>query len=502
MGGGKAIGDDWVNIAFQPKGNVVVTADRDVYRYDPKEKIWKSKEGNLQVTLFYDVTPDPKNVDVAYGVAQDHPRAMKFTGSIEWAYMPAGGETGKVLVDPGNTSILYVSNPLDPANFVARSTDAGVTWKVIFVASDFVANDYSLAYSVQRSFAMDPKNSARLLIGTTKVWETKNATAASPTWSAVSGILGGPNVAQQYITALAIAPSAPQTVYAATSDGHVWATTNGGSNWAARDTGLFGMGAGKVVDIRIDPKNPDHAFAVGAGAGSVWHLTKSGSSLQWKNVSGNLPSYLRFATIFVDWSIATPALYVGTTRGVYQSVNLGVGWSVFGLDMPHTVVSGLESVTQNVLVASTIGRGAWAILLKAAKIIGKVFKVALPREGGPHGPGDPIEGVRLILDSGGGDIDQMPTALTDASGRYHFDGVPPGTYTLRRIVPPGHVAIGGEAERIVVHGSDIDDLDFRYLLSPGHGSDTRQYEWTADLAVLPGRQFGEAIGGRSKREKG
>jgi photosystem II stability/assembly factor-like uncharacterized protein len=79
----ESIGDDWVNIAFESKGNVVVTADRDVYRYDPKAKTWQSKEGNLQVTLFYDIALDPTDPDIVYGVAQDHPLAMKFGGTIE-----------------------------------------------------------------------------------------------------------------------------------------------------------------------------------------------------------------------------------------------------------------------------------------------------------------------------------------------------------------------------------------------------------------------------------
>lgn len=249
--GQNTIGDDWVNIAFDPKGRVAVTADRDVYRYEPKTKSWHSREGNLQVTLFYDVTLDPSDPDVAYGVAQDHPWAMKFTGSDEWAYMEGGGsETGKVLVDPTDTSRVYVSNPLDPAHFVARSGDAGQTWKVIRQANDFNAGDYNLAYSTQRAFAIDSSNPKRLLIGTTKVWETKNASAASPTWKAISGILGGASANQQYITALAIAPSDPKTIYAATADGHVFATSNGGTSWPKR--GDYARSGGRRRGARAD----------------------------------------------------------------------------------------------------------------------------------------------------------------------------------------------------------------------------------------------------------
>ena len=494
----ESIGDDWVNIAFEAKGNTVVTADRDVYRYDPKARTWKSKEGNLQVTLFYDIALDPTNPDIVYGVAQDHPLAMKFGGTIEWSYMPAGGETGKVLVDPTNTSRLYVSNPLDPTHFVARSTNDGQTWKTIFAASDFAASDYSLAYSVQRSFAIDPTKPARLLIGTTRVWQTTNATAASPTWKAISGILGGAKVSQQYITALAIAPSDPKTIYAATADGHVWATTDGGANWAARDSNMFGMGGGKIVDIRIDPENPNRAFAVGAGQGSVWYLDTVGGSLQWTNISGDLPSYLRSGTIFADWRFATPALYLGTSRGAYHSVNMGAHWSVFGLDLPNTVVSDLESATQDVLVAATIGRGAWAILAPSSSISGKI---TLPLEPGVVHPGDPVEGVTIILDAGGGVREHMPTAVTNARGRYFFEKVPPGTYTVRRIAPPGYMDPCDGPVRITVQGSDVCDLDFHYRFSPELARASGPYGWAADLNTLPGRQPSQPIAGREEEEE-
>ena len=39
MVGQKAIGDDWVNIAFAKRA-VAVTADRDLYHYNPTTKAW------------------------------------------------------------------------------------------------------------------------------------------------------------------------------------------------------------------------------------------------------------------------------------------------------------------------------------------------------------------------------------------------------------------------------------------------------------------------------
>jgi hypothetical protein len=223
-----------------------------------------------------------------------------------------------------------------------------------------------------------------------------------------------------------------------------------------------------------------------------------GGSLQWTNIAGDLPNYLRSGTIFADWRFATPALYLGTSRGTYHSVNLGAHWSVFGLDMPNTVVSDLESATQDVLVAATIGRGAWAILVPSSAISGKI---TLPLEPGVVRPGDPVEGVTIILDAGAGAREHMPTAVTDARGRYVFEKVPPGTYTVRRVAPPGYIDACDGPEQITVQGSDVRDFDFHYRFSPELARATGPYGWAADLNTLPGRQPGQPIAGREEEEE-
>jgi photosystem II stability/assembly factor-like uncharacterized protein len=502
----ETIGDDWVNVAFDTTGKIAFTADRDLYRYDPSSKTWKAKEGNLTVTTFYTLTLDRNNPDVMYGIAQDQKKAFKFNGT-DWAYMTAGGETGKVLVDPSNSNQIYLSNPLAPKSFAARSLDAGQTWKVIRTDNDFTAGDYDLAYCTQKSFVMDPSNPKRLLIGTTKIWETTDATLANPSWQAISSALGSATGAQSscrsgylYITALAIAPSDPKTIYAASADGHVWATTDGGMNWQLRDAGLFGPGAGRVVDIRIDPNNPKRAFAVSSGRGGVWYLDTVGGKLQWKKIGATLPTYLSETTVFVDWLYQTPALYVGTTRGVYQSVDLGANWSVFALDLPNTLITGLDVVSPGILVASTYGRSAWAILATSSLISGTIVNVN-DVAGPVHvGPADPVEGVvvSLAVDLAGGDL---VTAVTDARGRYIFEHVPPGAYIVRRAAPPGFVAANPGHARVRVNGSKITNLDFHYRFSEEDARERAPYSPTS-LIALPGQEDPMPLGGKDEFERG
>ena len=383
------IGDDWVNVTFDANNSAVVTADRSVYTYEPKAKTWTAREGNLQVTQFYDVALDPTNVDKAYGVAQDHVFPMRFSGSILWNDMNgSGSEYGRVLAHPTNSNVLYASNPLDPAAFVRRSTNGGANWTTILTNNTFQPNDWVLAPTVQKSFVMDPQQPKRLLIGLTQVFETQDATAANPAWSPISMVLSpAADISGQYITALAIAPSSSKTVYAATADGHVWWTTNGGQTWKQNDTGLFGMNASRVVDMRIDPANAKRAFAVssgGAGA-NIWFLDPATG--KWKSICGNMPTNLSMGCICADWKTKT-VLYCGTDRGVYQSQDLGVQWTLFGLYLPKTLVTDLQTVpASEILAAGTFGRGAWEILLappkgikeQSKKLEGPAKKAAKPR---------------------------------------------------------------------------------------------------------------------------
>lgn len=484
------IGDDWVNIAFDAGGQAVVTADRGIYRYNPKKGSWKVKDGNLHVTQFYTLTPDPTDLDVMYGVAQDHPFAMKFSGTDEWVYTTSGGgETGRVLVDPTKPKRVYVSNPLSAGALVQRSVDGGQTLKTIRSTTEFADGDYALAYSTQRSFAMDPTNPARLLLGTTRVWETTNATAASPTWNHFANLPAPSGPAGSYITALAIAPSNPQTVYAATQDGHVWVTTNGGSTWTKRENGIWGSGRGNVLDIRVCPTDPKRAVAVTSGTGGVWLLETVGGSLTWTNVGSTLPSYLSCLTVFADWAYATPPIYVGTTRGVQHSVDHGAHWSPFGVAMPATTVGDLQPAPHNALVAGTFGYGGLAILAQPSTLSGRVVAT-----GAEAGRVRPLPGITVYLDTG----DASPSAariraITDARGGFRLGPVPPGTYTLRQLPPAGFTQVRGPAPGITVNGSTVGGLEF--VNQPSRPGDAAAVA-ASDLATLAGRRPHQPIGAR------
>jgi len=354
---------DFVNLTFDTSGKALVTADQGLLRYDPAAKSWTSLVGNLEVSEFYTIGLDPGTASTAYAVGQDI-FSEKFTGQTTWNVMEGGiNETGRIIVDPNNTSQLFASNPLDVDNFVMKSTDAGATWTNVFPNSqlNIQSQNYTFAYLSQKAFAMDPSNSARLLVVEDRVFET---TDSGSTWAPISGVLSQ-DPTNPFVAALAIAPSDGNTVYAATQDGRLWRTQNNGGQWSEYDTGLFGV----VADLRIDPANAGHAFAVTNSA--VWHLPASG--LPWVNITGTIPGGLGLHSVFVDWQPATPTLFVGTDRGLYLSVDIGATWIKWGPGLPNALINDLQGETlpggSLLLAAASYGRGAWEILLKSCSII-------------------------------------------------------------------------------------------------------------------------------------
>jgi len=76
-----------------------------------------------------------------------------------------------------------------------------------------------------------------------------------------------------------------------------------------------------------------------------------------------------------------------------------------------------------------------------ATIAGSIFDDA--NHNGARDPGEGgLAGITVFLDlNGDGRLDAAdPTTRTDAGGTYTFTGLPPGTYTIRQVVPSGYAA--------------------------------------------------------------
>jgi len=351
--------DDVVNAYFDSTGALAYVGDRGIQRVvDPlmPNPTLVSKQGNLGNFLFYNVTLDPRDPRRGFGVSQDQVKVVQFTGEPMWTYASTGNEVGKVLIDPHDSAVVY---NLAQTTLVTRSTDGGSQWTAANNGIDMSEFPGTPNQDFYNAFALDEHRPSRLVLGGQSVWQTLDR---GVNWTRISqqGLSKGAN-----ITAVAIAPSRRETLYAATSDGRFWATFDGGTNWLERDQGLPVALGNETLDIAIDPAHPDHLFIQTTGnavQGRIWVTDDGGSS--WTSLDTGIPINLEVLSLAVDWRFRHSTLYAGTDRGVFFSTDLGMNWALFGQGLPRTIVRGLQILPRHrMLVAATFGRGVYQIPL-------------------------------------------------------------------------------------------------------------------------------------------
>jgi hypothetical protein len=121
-------------------------------------------------------------------------------------------------------------------------------------------------------------------------------------------------------------------------------------------------GGAAILDLVMDPEDDRRAWVLDVN-NRVWLGTNiNNPSENWINLTGNLSGL--FTTITVVGSGASAVPLVGGRAGVFRlDPNSSTRfWQEFGAGLPNAQVSDLRwDATDDVLVAATVGRGAWTI---------------------------------------------------------------------------------------------------------------------------------------------
>ncbi len=299
---------------------------------------WTNLNNTLALTQFYPgISIHPTNVNIGFGGTQDN-GVQKYSGALGWQYA-ACGDAGRTAIDPTNPANVYVectsSNPIG-----RKSVDGGAT---------FSSMSYSPSYC--RQLTIDPSIAQRLYCTTNSVYQSNDG---GNSWLTI-----GANLTGQTLTAIAVAPSDPNTVYAGSADGTVSVSTNAGSGtgatWTVRSSGLPNRVTTRIV---VDAVAAGTAYVVFSGfqSGHVFKTTNGGAS--WSNISSDLPD-VPVNDVALDPDVPG-TLYVATDIGVLFTSNGGQSWSVAGSGLPRVVVVGLAlHHPTRTLRAATHGRSAW-----------------------------------------------------------------------------------------------------------------------------------------------
>src|SRR5581483_9242767 len=249
-----------------------------------------------------------------------------------------------------------------------------------------VNNDSSSFYT---PYMLDPQNSARLILGTCRVWRGPSvggnvnwptgSTANALSFNFGTGDTTTCSSSADFISALAAGgpttAAGSEVIYAATSGGRIWVTTTasaGPASWVDT-TGPINPSHFPISDVFVDRTVASGltAYITVMGLGSA-HVPKTVNGGQtWSNITGNLPD-APADSVTVD-PVNSSIVYVGTDVGVFMTSNNGANWTEYGANLPNVPVSRLRTFSNcsanppiSKLRASTYGRGMFQVDLGSA----------------------------------------------------------------------------------------------------------------------------------------
>jgi K319-like protein len=335
-------------MTFDANGNLIEVSDGAVVRRTNAGNNtgdWFSISGNIQVTEFHSVAYD-SNFNIIMGGTQDTGTPEQSApGSATWNTL-ASADGGKVAVNdsvPG-TSVRYFSFQ-NLGAFTRRTCSPGCANVVAPLTGRGGAQFYT-------PLEINANNPARLLLGTT------NGLSESLNQGNTAAIVPGAAVTANSDAAMVYGhPNNAELIYVGAGS-QVFVRTTLGGNLAAT-TGAFP--GGMVFGVAVDTANENNVYVIGNT--SVFQSLDGGAN--WTNITGNITEdgAGTFRSIAYIPDGTNDRLAVGTNAGVFVSRQSRFGtWFQLAGGLPHAPVWDLDyDVADDVLVAGTLGRGAWLL---------------------------------------------------------------------------------------------------------------------------------------------
>jgi photosystem II stability/assembly factor-like uncharacterized protein len=182
--------------------------------------------------------------------------------------------------------------------------------------------------------------------------------------------------AETYGTVVTLAESyvKPGLLYAGTDDGNVWLTHNDGGSWENLSDRFPGLPSKDVYVSRIEPSHADTLTFYVAFDNHRWndftpylYMTRDGGK-SFRSIAANLPrtSPADYLHVVREDPHNPDLLFVGSSIGVYASLDRGQSWTRLGAGMPSVPVYDLKVHPRDrELIAATHGRGFWIVDVSA-----------------------------------------------------------------------------------------------------------------------------------------
>ena len=228
-----------------------------------------------------------------------------------------------IALHPTNANILYVATN----DAVYKSRDGGGTWERF------------PSFSARRvtTLAIDPLLPATIYAGTMGDAVYKSPDGGQHWLPHNVGLKEHVSFVNQFV----FHPAVSEKIYIATTVGAFY-TKDAGREWEERMNGMKEVHI--VTSIAINPKNPSILF--GGTTGGMYRSDDGATT--WKRINnGLIPESELMASMAlgvnaIEIDRTNPDIvYVGTTKGLFRTINKGESWERIGQSLPDPFVSSI-----------------------------------------------------------------------------------------------------------------------------------------------------------------
>jgi photosystem II stability/assembly factor-like uncharacterized protein len=313
-------------IAFDPRNRnqfYLGVSGGGLWKTTDGGQTWFSLSDSWSSYAMGDVEVDPKNPDIVYagtGDLHDQPGDGLYKSTdagLNWSNLKVpnnlyNGRTSQILIDPGNTSIVYFVT----SSRVLKSTDAGSTW------------DSKLSVGGIPHMVMDPSNPMNLVVG--GGGQIVRSTDGGETWSDDLAS----NIGNKGRITMGWSKKDPSRLYASVGGTNsrsigIARSLDSGKTWVISDYEDY-MSQQAWYDNAC-AASPANANIAVVGGLDVWNTTNGGTTLTKKSEwtrSSTSTDYCHADIHVLEYS-PFGDLYALTDGGIFMSKNNGTSWQQF-----------------------------------------------------------------------------------------------------------------------------------------------------------------------------
>lgn len=344
---------------------------------------WSTQQ-NQATSQFYRVITDnlvPYNV---YGGQQDNSAiaiASRTNDSgIDWKdwYSVAGCESAYLAFDPDNPEVIYGGCYQGIIEKWVRASQEGKPIKEYpELGLGKVPKDFKFRYNWNAPIISSPHDRNTIYHAGNVVFKTQDG---GQSWEVISPDLtrneaekqgpgGGPYTneaagGENYNTLMYLVESTHEqgVLYAGSDDGLVHLTKDGGATW--QNITPPNLGEGIINSIEVSPHDAATAYIAVMRYKSMdlkpYVFKTSDYGATWSKITNGIVGQHTFVRVVREDKKRKGLLYAGTETGLFISLNDGLNWQPFQLNLPIVPINDI-SKQDNDLVIATAGRSFWIL---------------------------------------------------------------------------------------------------------------------------------------------